>query len=344
MASKYNITLIGASGYTGMEFVRFALMHPRFELKQLIADRSAGQDFAQLYPAFEGITDLHLDKISEMDVPDTDFVVLALPHGHSAKVVKQLLDGGYSGKIVDLGSDFRLKSLQDYKKYYSGTLEYPELAQNAVYGLTEWNREAISKANLIANPGCFASAIQLGMLPLLKAGIKGSIHCTGITGSTGSGASVSEATHFSTREGNLKAYKVLKHQHEGEIRQFSNELGLGDPDLAFTPVSGPFARGIWITLSVKVGQEVDADAIRMAFETSYSDFKLVRFRESLPQLKHVTGSAFTDIGFELQDEHLVVGVAIDNLGKGAASQAIQNMNLMAGFPDHEGLLNVGIVL
>jgi LysW-gamma-L-alpha-aminoadipyl-6-phosphate/LysW-L-glutamyl-5-phosphate reductase len=344
MAPKYTISLIGSSGYTGMEFVRFALMHPKFELTHLIADRSAGQDFAQLYPAFEGVTDLHLDKISEMDIPKTDFVVLALPHGYSANIAKQLLDGGYSGKIVDLGSDFRLKSPQDYQKYYSGVLEYPELVRNAVYGLTEWNRDSISNAKLVANPGCFASAIQMGMLPLLKAGIKSSIHCTGITGSTGSGASASEATHFSTREGNLKAYKVLKHQHEGEIRQFSEELGFGNPDFAFTPVSGPFARGIWVTLSVKVGDNVDAIIIRAAYESIYSGSKLVRLRDEFPQLKHVTGSAFTDIGFDLEDGHLVVGVAIDNLGKGAASQAIQNMNLMVDLPDHEGLLMSGIVL
>lgn len=344
MAGMYTMSLIGASGYTGMEFVRFAQMHPQFELTTLVADRSAGQEFDQLYPAFTNVLDMHVHNLARVGVPGTDFVVLALPHGKSAEVVKQLLDGGYSGKIVDLGSDFRLKSAADYQKYYSGVLEYPDLAQNAVYGLTEWNREAIAKAKLIANPGCFASAIQLGMLPLLKAGINESMHCTGITGSTGSGASASEATHFSTREGNMKAYKVLKHQHEGEIRQFSQELGLGDPDLAFTPVSGPFTRGIWITLSVNVGQDVDADAIREAYESSYSDSKLVRLRNSLPQLKHVTGSAFTDIGFELEDGHLVVGVAIDNLGKGAASQAIQNMNLMVGLPDYHGLLSSGIIL
>ncbi len=344
MGSKYTITLIGASGYTGMEFVRFVQMHPRFELKQIVADRSAGQSFDEIYPAFNGVINLTLDKISDLDIPATDFLVLALPHGKSAEVVKQLLDGGYTGRIVDLGSDFRLKSAVDYQKYYSGLLEYPDLAQNAVYGLTEWNREAIAKANLIANPGCFASAIQLGMYPLLKTGINGPFYCTGITGSTGSGASASDATHFSTREGNLKAYKVMKHQHEGEIRQFSQDLGFGDLNLVFTPVSGPFSRGIWITLSVNVGENVSYTDIREAFGSSYAGSKLVRLREGLPELKHVSGSAFTDIGFELGDRHLVVGVAIDNLGKGAASQAIQNMNLMAGLPDHEGLMNIGIVL
>jgi LysW-gamma-L-alpha-aminoadipyl-6-phosphate/LysW-L-glutamyl-5-phosphate reductase len=344
MTRIYTITLIGASGYTGMEFVRFVQMHPRFELKQLIADRSAGQTFEHLYPAFAGVMDLQLDKISEMEVPTSDFVVLALPHGQSAKVVKQLLDRGYAGKIVDLGSDLRLKSIEEYQKWYSGALEYPELSKKAAYGLTEWNRETISGATLIANPGCFASAIQLGMYPLLKVGIQGPIHCTGITGSTGSGASASETTHYSTRDGNLKAYKVMKHQHQGEIRQFSQDLGFGVPDLAFTPVSGPFTRGIWITLAVHVGQDITSATIRETFVSSYSESKLVRLRDGLPQLKHVTGSAFTDIGFELHNGHLVVGVAIDNLGKGAASQAIQNMNLMVGLPDHEGLLTAGIVL
>jgi len=344
MTVNYTITLIGASGYTGMEFVRFAQMHPRFELKQVIADRSAGQTFKHLYPAFEGVMDLKLEKITEMEVPTTDFVVLALPHGQSAKVVRQLLDGGYAGKIVDLGSDLRLKSTEAYQKWYSGTLEHPELANQAAYGLTEWNRETISGAKLIANPGCFASAIQLGMYPLLKSGIRGPFHCTGITGSTGSGASASETTHYSTREGNLKAYKVLKHQHEGEIRQFSAHLGFSDPDLVFTPVSGPFTRGIWITLSLHVGQDVTSSDIREAYASNYSDSRLVRLRDGLPHLKHVTGSAFTDIGFEQHDGHLVVGIAIDNLGKGAASQAIQNMNLMVGLPDHEGLLSAGIVL
>jgi N-acetyl-gamma-glutamyl-phosphate reductase len=327
-----------------MEFVRFVQMHPKFELKALYADRSAGQSLDTLYPAFSGIAEYHLDKISEMDVPVSDFVVVALPHGQSAKVVKQLLDGGYQGKIVDLGSDLRLKSPEAYQKWYSGVLEHPELPTQAVYGLTEWNRDAISKATIIANPGCFASAIQLGMLPLLKSGIMGPFHCTGITGSTGSGASASDSTHFSTRDNNLKAYKVLQHQHLGEIHQFSQDMGFGEPDLAFTPVSGPFSRGIWVTISAKVGDDVTSNEVQTAYESSYAGCQLIRLRSGLPQLKHVTGSAFTDIGFELRDGHLVVGVAIDNLGKGAASQAIQNMNLMVGLPDHEGLINAGIIL
>jgi len=344
MAAKYTITLIGASGYTGMEFVRFVQMHPRFELTAVYADRSAGQLLDTLYPAFTNVADYHMDKSSEMDVPKTDFVVLALPHGKSAEVVKQVLDGGYKGKIVDLGSDLRLKSPEAYQKWYSGIIEHPELPQNAVYGLTEWNRDAISTATLVANPGCFASAIQLGILPLLQSGFTGPFHCTGITGSTGSGASASDATHFSTRDNNLKAYKVLHHQHLGEIHQFSQELGFGIPDLAFTPVSGPFTRGIWITISVKVGDDVTSNDVNVAYESSYAGCQMIRLRIGLPQLKHVTGSAFTDIGFELRDGNLVVGVAIDNLGKGAASQAIQNMNLMAGLQDHEGLLYTGIVL
>lgn len=335
------VALVGASGYTGMECIRYLLHHPQFKLTQLYGHNSAGLKISDVYPAFKGVFDEEIGPLSHISQINTDAILIALPHGHSADMVHELSGMGYKGLIVDLGSDFRLHKASDYERYYGWKHPHPEMLGSMVYGLSESNKDLISKSRHVANPGCFATAIQLGLLPLLKSGITGPFHITGLTGSSGSGANPSQGTHFTSRDANLKPYKALEHQHLGEIHQHIEDLQLQHEPIHFVPVSAPMTRGIWITISGVINMDVNLESI---FHTEYKDRRLIRLREGLPELKPTCGTAFADIGWVSDQNAFVVGVSIDNLGKGAAGQAIQNLNIMVGIPEHTGLLSVGNVL
>jgi N-acetyl-gamma-glutamyl-phosphate reductase len=338
---KFNVSVVGASGYTGMETMRYLLNHPVFDAVNLYGDQSAGKILDDIYPAFTGVTDLKIHSMESMQHDTSDAVILALPHGKSALAVKALLDSGFKGKIIDIGSDFRLAAASDYPYWYGIEHPCPEYLDRFVYGLPELNRNEIRDADYVANPGCFATAMQLGIMPLAKAGLAAKVHITGVTGSSGSGAGASSTTHFSTRSGNMKAYKVFAHQHMAEVSQNLKKICPVAPELYFTPVSGPFVRGIWMTLS---GELRAMDDIQSLFESHYYNAPLVRLRPDLPELRNVNGSAMTDIGWRQNDMCYVIGVAIDNMGKGAAGQMIQNLNLMFGLPEETGLLSAGHVI
>jgi N-acetyl-gamma-glutamyl-phosphate reductase len=307
---RHTVALAGASGYTGMEVLRIAISHPAIAINELYGASSAGKTIQELVPAFEGYYDLVIGDIATIIDTKADAVILALPHGESAPVVDALLAKGYKGKIVDIGSDHRADC-------------------RTIYGLVEAFRDSLVGADFVANPGCFATAIQLGVKPLSDAGVVDQVFVTGVTGSSGSGATPSATTHSSTRIGNLKAYKVFEHQHLDEVRHT-----VGVP-VHFVPVSGPFVRGIWITIQATLKQDADVDAL---FAQAYASSPMVRLRQGLPELKPIIGTNFADIGWVKQGNHVVIGVAIDNLGKGAAGQALQNLNLMLGLPETTGLL------
>jgi LysW-gamma-L-alpha-aminoadipyl-6-phosphate/LysW-L-glutamyl-5-phosphate reductase len=359
MSETISVSVAGASGYTGMEAIRILHGHPKVKLTRLYGSKSAGSAFSSQYRGMEGLVDLPILPFEELASDDSGAIFLGLPHGKSAETAKTLFDAGYKGRIVDMSSDFRLRDPAAYEKWYGWTHPHPELIGRFVYGLTEWYRNDIRMADHISNPGCFASAIQLGLLPFAKAGLVTSCDVTGITGSSGSGASPSAGTHFSSRFGNVKAYKVYGHQHIGEVNQtLAAQLGIPLPgtdaagtgrsgaqagptsasqtlpEVRFVPVSGPFVRGIWMTLTFSLAEEIHAGNL---LEEEYYNAPLVRLQEGLPELKQVVGSAFTDIGWVQQGRHVVIGVAIDNLLKGAASQAVQNLNLMMDWPEETGL-------
>lgn len=338
---KHKISIVGASGYTGMETIRFLLQHPYFEINKLYGSSSAGKRFDDVYPAFTEVLENEIQELDQVKQDTSDVIIIALPHGISASIIHEIVSAGFKGKIIDLGSDYRLKSAQDNLKWYNFENPYIELSQKFIYGLTEFNRSKIKNADYVANPGCFATALQMGLLPILAVDPLSEVHITGLTGSTGSGSEASATTHFSTRDGNLKAYKTFKHQHLGEVFQQIAYLGLPEIKVNFVPVSAPISRGIWITISGKSNTYLNLDEI---FESTYYNAPLVRLRQLLPELKHVVGSAFTDIGWQQDGDSFVVGVAIDNIGKGAASQAIQNVNLMYDLPEETGLSNAGYVL
>lgn len=337
MNKGIKVSIVGASGYTGMEAIRILCSHPGVVLQNLYGERTAGSRYEEIYKAMASLVDRPVLPMNALESEDADVVFLGLPHGRSAEAAFVLRKAGFRGYIIDMGSDFRLKNPEDYERWYGRTHPCPELIPGFVYGLTEWYRKEIRSASNVSNPGCFATAIQLGVIPFVRQGLMSACHVTGITGSSGSGSTPSAGTHFSSRFGNIKAYKVYQHQHLGEVYQ-SLELQLQEkdrvPEIHFVPVSGPFVRGIWMTISFRSLEEADAGGI---LEEAYYNAPLVRLREGLPELKDVSGSAFADLGCVQSGRNVVVGVAIDNLMKGAASQAIQNMNLMFGWPEDTGL-------
>ncbi|MEX0681035.1 MAG: N-acetyl-gamma-glutamyl-phosphate reductase [Balneolales bacterium] len=334
MSQSINVSVVGASGYTGMETIRILHGHPYVSLTRLYGGKSAGSLFQEQYRGMESLVELPIFAFDELVSDTSDAIFLGLPHGKSAGVVKQLLDSGYKGRIIDLSSDFRLRNPEDYEKWYHWVHPFPELMDKFVYGLTEWYRNDIRMASHIANPGCFATAMLLGLIPFAKTGLISSCDVMGITGSSGSGVSPSEGTHFSNRFGNVKAYKVYKHQHIGEVNQALSDQAGKIPEVRFVPVSGPFVRGIWMTLTIALNEESHVGHL---LEEEYYNAPMVRLREGLPELKHVAGSSYCDIGWVQDGRSVVVGVAMDNLLKGAASQAVQNLNLMMDWPEKTGL-------
>lgn len=336
-----NVSIAGASGYTGQELVRLLLGHPLARIHNLYGASSAGETYATVNPAFSGIVEQRIESMDGIKSDDADVLFLCLPHGESAAVVASLKKAGNKIAIVDLGSDFRFRNASDYTKFYKKDHPAPELLGSFEYGLPEFNRSEIQGARYVANPGCFATAIQLGILPLVQSGFAGDFHITGVTGSSGSGNKPSATTHFSTRHGNLKPYKVLEHQHMGEVYQSVRQITRVDPLIAFTPVSGPFVRGIWVNISIRNNHGLDPEEV---FASAYYNAPFVRLGEGMPELKDVVGSNFADIGWASDGHSLAVSVVIDNLVKGASGQAIHNMNLMFDLPETTGLMNPGFLL
>ncbi|MEX0684551.1 MAG: N-acetyl-gamma-glutamyl-phosphate reductase [Balneolales bacterium] len=337
----WNVSVVGASGYTGLEAIRLLLSHPNAKLNRLYADRSAGKTMDELYPALAGCVPQTLLPMDELGNDNSDVIILGLPHGVSAEAVNNLIKAGFKGKIIDIGSDLRLKKASLYEEYFGYTHQYPELLEKFVYGLTEFYPEDIKKADYLANPGCFATAMQLAIWPLVKNKVSDDFTVTGITGSSGSGAKATNGTHFSSRFGNVSAYKVFEHQHLAEVYQSLGRVSDVKPEIHFIPVSGPFVRGIWMTIAFSCAENTDLNTL---YHEAYAHSPLIRLQEGIPQLKTVVGSAYSDIGWVKKGNHAVIGVAIDNLIKGAAGQAIQNMNLMFGVAEDTGLTNPPIVL
>ncbi|MEX2639661.1 MAG: N-acetyl-gamma-glutamyl-phosphate reductase [Balneolales bacterium] len=337
----WNVSVVGASGYTGLETIRLLVSHPHARLNRIYSDSTAGQSLADLYPGMAEVIPHTLLPMDELDSDDSDVIIIGLPHGVSAAVVHRLLNREYEGRIIDMGSDFRLKKPELYDLYYGYAHQHSDLLGLFEYGLPEFYGDDVKKARLVANPGCFATAMQLAIWPLVNHSISREFTVTGITGSSGSGAKASKTTHYSSRFGNVSAYKIFEHQHLGEVYQSLEQASANKPDIHFIPVSGPFVRGIWMNIVFPCDENTDLDTI---FTTAYDDCPMVRFSPGMPELKSVVGSAYSDIGWIKKGNHAVVGVAFDNLIKGAAGQAIQNMNLMLGASEEDGLLTPPLML
>jgi len=336
---RLRVSVAGASGYAGGELVRWLSRHPRVELAHLTAFREQGRPLADVFPNLRGFTTRTLNGTSWRDMAsDSDVVFLALLGGAAIEAAPTLLEGG--ARVVDLGADFRLKEPAAYLRWYGSEHGAADLLGEAVYGLPEVNREAVRSARLVANPGCYPTAAALALLPLVATGlVRGPVIVEAKSGVSGAGRNPSAATHFSEVNENVRPYKLGEHRHGPEMEQTLAQAGT-PVSIYFAPHLAPMTRGILATCYAPLTGELPEEELLSLYRDAYRDEPFVRVLESeLPQTKATLGSNFCDIAVRVDSERrLAVAVAaIDNLVKGAAGQAIQNMNLMFGFPETEGL-------
>jgi N-acetyl-gamma-glutamyl-phosphate/LysW-gamma-L-alpha-aminoadipyl-6-phosphate reductase len=349
---RFRAVVIGGSGYGGAEMIRRLLIHPDVELVRVSSVDHVGQPLGAAHPPLTGRTSLRFENLPPADaVRGCDVALFGLPHKVSAQKIAEVLDlpAAPELKVVDMSGDFRLKDAAAYARFYGGPHPHPELLGRFVYGLPELNRAAIRTARAVASPGCFATTIELALLPLARAGRLdgGVVQIVGITGSSGSGVVPSLGTHHPIRAVNLKTYKVLEHQHMPEIEETLAQAGARGPELRFVPVSAPLSRGILVTSFVEVPARETADSIAALYASAYEGEPFVRFvRDRLPEVAAVSGSNYAEVGFTLGEARggsrtLAIVSATDNLIKGGAGQAIQNMNLMLGLPETASLEDPG---
>ena len=317
------IGILGAAGYTGGELIRVLLNHPKAEIVFANSESNAGNLVSDVHEGLVGDTELRFS--SEMPFDEVDVVFFCFGHGKSEQFLREHEIPAHV-KVIDLAQDFRVKGEEVRLKGY-----------DFVYGLPETHREQIRSAQHLANPGCFATCIQLALLPALKSGlIKGDIHVNGVTGSTGAGQKPGATTHFSWRTDNVSLYKTFTHQHLLEINQTIQELSPGyDGRVLFVPQRGCFARGIFVTAVAKC--ETSVEEVRDAYSAYYRDAAFTHFVTTSPDMKQVVNTNKALVYVEKFENQLLMVSTIDNLLKGAVGQAVQNMNLMFGLDETVGL-------
>jgi LysW-gamma-L-alpha-aminoadipyl-6-phosphate/LysW-L-glutamyl-5-phosphate reductase len=347
VSKRFKAAIIGGSGYGGGEMIRRLLMHPEVELVRVASIDYVGEPLSAAHPTLEGQTNLRFENISAREAAEgMDVVLLGLPHKIAAHKVAEIMQT--NARIVDLSGDFRLKDVSRYERYYDAKHPCPEKLNDFVYGLPELNREAIRRARYVASPGCFATTIELGLLPLAKKGwLTGSVETVALTGSSGSGVAASIGTHHPIRAVNIKSYKTLSHQHTPEITETMTNAGAKDFDIQMVPVSAPLSRGLFATSFAHVDPKLDPQTIKAAFAEAYANEAFVRVPKGrLPEVAAVAGSNYVEVGCVVgeivQGRRVVTCIsALDNLIKGGAGQGIQSMNLMLGLDERTTLADPG---
>ncbi len=336
-----NVAIIGATGYTGAELARILLGHPQAKIAAVTSESRAGQNYSRVFPAFRGRLDLELEKLDpERITPRAQAVFLCLPHHEAMEAAKTFREKGC--KVIDLSADFRLSAAEIYEAWY-GPHRAQDLLKEAVYGLPEIHRDSIKKAELVANPGCYPTSCILGLAPLIrqKAIDLTTIHCDSKSGVSGAGRKAEPSLLFCEVNSGLKAYKIGNHRHTPEIEQELARLAGTPVTVTFTPHLIPMDRGILSTLYAKATTGLDNQKLHRIYEEFYQKEPFVRVRPEgdFPDTKDVRFTNFCDIGvhFDARTGRVIIISAIDNLVKGASGQAVQNMNLMFGFPETQGL-------
>lgn len=351
MIKGYRVGVIGATGYVGVELIRLLAGHPGVRLTRLVSQSYAGKRFADVYPAFARLVDLELTELDiDRIADDCDLVVTALPHGVSAAIVPDLLARGV--KVLDHSGDFRYRSVSVYEQTYKLVHPRPDLLSEAVYGLPELYRDLIAGARLVANPGCYPTCALLALKPLLQSGVirTEGIIIDAVSGVSGAGRKAELAYSFCESDASFKAYGVIGHRHTSEIEQEASFLaaGAGPLVLTFTPHLAPMKRGMMATVYADLMPAVDPAILGSLFHRAYDKEYFVRMMPEghLPETRHVTGTNFADIAVfaDKRTGKVKVISAIDNLGKGAAGQAVQALNLMAGLPETAGLEVAGFAI
>ena len=335
------ISIAGATGYTGIELLRLLVKHPEVEIVTLTADSHAGKNIADIAPSLKGWVDQTLIKLSPELATKCDVLFLALPHTTSMQNVPELLKGGC--KIIDLSADYRLHDAKVYSEWYKTPHLNPEIIKQAVYGLPELHREKIKQAQLVANPGCYPTSAILALAPFMQQDWADAqtIIIDSKSGVSGAGRKLRQSTHFCEANESVTAYGLGEHRHTPEIEQELGGLEGSDLTVSFSPHLMPMTRGMLSTAYVNLKKNVTRDALHAHFEKFYKDERFVRVLEAgqYANTAHVAGSNFCDIGVQVdtRNQRAIVTSAIDNLMKGASSQAIQNMNLMLGIDETTGL-------
>jgi N-acetyl-gamma-glutamyl-phosphate reductase len=337
--AKKKIGIIGATGYTGSELVRILTNHPDIEIAMITSESRAGEFFSDVHPFLQGIADQKLVSVNQMDEYEPDLVFLALPHGVSMDFVKRFKDKSF--KIIDLSGDFRLSSKNIYEEWYKIEHIYPEGIKKAVFGCPELYHDKIKDANLIANPGCFPTSAILGLAPLLKANLieTDRIIIDSKTGVTGAGIKAKTVNLYSNVNDNFKAYGIKNHRHTIEIQGISDEISGKETLIQFTPHLLPVDRGILTTIYARPTGIVNETELIELYTSFYANAPFVRIRKQEPAIKDVRGTNYCDLFITLDERTKMVIVisVIDNLIKGAAGQAVQNMNIMFGMDETKGL-------
>jgi N-acetyl-gamma-glutamyl-phosphate reductase len=330
-----SIALLHGAGYVGGELIRLLVAHPQLMLAAVTSRTFAGQPLWAAHPHLRDMTDLVFSEEAAPPVRDAAVVLVCAEHGQGATAVRALLEAGYQGQVIDLSTDFRLRDARQYPAWLGFEHPAPDLLPAFRYSLPELHAPFPTGTRFVANPGCFATGLTLALWPLAQHLPRLEASVTALTGASGSGTRPGPTTHFPTREGNVRAYKVMAHQHQAEVLQ---TLGT-HVELAFVPVSGPWTRGIWGTAHLALPDGLDDDTVAGWFEAACPEGTAVRlWPRQLPELRYAVGTPYCDLGWVVQGRHLVVGFALDNLLKGAASQAVQNLNLLLGLPMMTGLV------
>jgi N-acetyl-gamma-glutamyl-phosphate/LysW-gamma-L-alpha-aminoadipyl-6-phosphate reductase len=355
---RFKAAVIGGSGYGGAELIRRLLIHPEVELVRVASVDHVGEPLGAVHLSLAGRSPLKFEDLSPAAAAaGCDVALLGLPHKVSAHKAPEILAMGV--RVVDMSGDFRLRDATAYERYYGARHPHPQLLDGTfIYGLPELNRRAIAAARAVASPGCFATTMALALMPLARAGLlRGPVHILGITGSSGSGVVPAAGTHHPVRSVNLKSYKPLEHQHVPEVEETlraaagagagSEGAAPGAFELRFIPVSAPLSRGILATAFVEVPAAHTRESVADLYRRWYGSEPFVRFLEDrVPEVAAVAGSNHAEVGFTLGEARqgtrtLAVQAALDNLIKGGAGQAIQNMNLMLDLPEALSLEDPG---
>lgn len=338
--STIQVGVIGASGYVGSELIGILMKHKNIDISGISSENNQGAAFSKLYPSFKGQYDEPFESNQEV-ISKSDVIFICLPHGKSEGMVKQCMDEGK--KVIDAGADFRLNDLKTYEDWYETAISYPDLHDQAVYGLPEMNKEAISQTSLVANPGCYPTSILLGLYPAVSEHLidTETLIIDAKSGVTGAGKSLSAVTHFANKNEAFKAYKAGTHRHTPEIEEKLSLMGADKVKVSFVPHLLPVNRGILSTMYANLKNQTAPEIIHELYKDWYADDPFVTVLDygDLPDISHVTHSNQCHIGLTVDErtQRLIVVSVIDNMQKGAAGQAVQNMNIMMGFKETEGL-------
>jgi N-acetyl-gamma-glutamyl-phosphate reductase len=332
------VAIIGASGYSGTELIKILSSREDVEIQHLIANSRAGQSLSHFNPAFSKLIDLKFEKYDPEILNGVNIVFISLPSGESMKIVPELIS--HDIKIVDLSADFRLKDPSIYKQYYKIEHVHPEFLIESVYGLSELYENEISNAKFVANPGCYPTSIILPLIPVLKSDVisNSGIVINSLSGVSGAGRKESIEYSFTELNENTRAYKIFDHQHVPEIEQIVDHEVKKKIYFTFIPHLVPINRGIYTTIVSDLNHTISKKELAEIYENFYSESFFVRIRDRVPDIKDVVNTNFCDIYFEVDSSKnkLIIISTLDNLLKGSAGQAVQNMNIMFGLNNHFG--------